>query len=408
MNLPVRIALRYLFFERRINFISIITACSLLGIAVGVAALICVTSIFNGFGDLLRSMLIGFDPHIRVTVGADSAVAARTLSAALALPDVQAAAIIRQGKVVVVNGSTMQVFMMNAAPTSDIAKISGVANAVVFGRFALDAPPETGGVPRVVLGFGVADKLRVIPGDSLRLFSPADIESAATLGTPPLGMMVRVAGIFQSNAREYDNFYLFASDITGAKLLRSAASAVDIRLTSLDNVDAAATQLRSTLGAKATIETWYDLHRDLYGVMQFERLAVFIVVSIVVCIAAFTILASLAMTVVQKRRDIGILRAMGASAGMMRTVFVAEGAIIGVISIVGGCTVGLGLCFGQMHFGWLALDRSRYIVSAIPVAIHWPDVAAVCALTLVLTLAATIYPAKRAAAQRISEAIREE
>lgn len=405
MPLSVRIALRYLFFGRRVNFISIITACSLLGIAVGVAALICVTSIFNGFGDLLRSMLIGFDPHIRIEIGADTAAARRALAAAKALPDVQAAAIVRQGKVVVTSGATMQVFMLNSARQSDVIRISGVADAVVFGRFALDAP-EAEPTHRVVLGFGVADKLRVIPGDTLRLFSPADIESAATLGLPPTGTMARVAGVFQSNAREYDNFVMFGNEVLGDKLLRSAATAVDVRFGSIDGVEQAAATLRTSLGAE--VSTWYDLHRDLYGVMQFERLAVFIIVGIVVCIAAFTILASLAMTVVQKRRDIGILRAMGASAGMMRAVFVAEGALIGVISTVAGSAVGLGLCYGQIQFGWLALDRARYIVSAIPVAVHWPDVAAVCAVTLTLTLTATIYPAKRAAAQQISEAIREE
>ncbi|GAB1430454.1 ABC transporter permease [Ignavibacteria bacterium] len=406
MPLFIRIAWRYIFFERKVNFISIITACSLLGITVGVAALICVTSIFNGFGDLLRTTLIGFDPHIRIIVGKDSALANRALAAARALPDVQAAAQIKQGKIIVTsNGGSMQVFMLNSAPTEDLRRISGVANSMVFGRFALD-PVGGDRTPRIVLGYGVADKLRVIPGDSLRLYSPADIETAATLGTPPLGSVVRVAGIFQSNAREYDNFYIFGSDALGQKKLHGTAAAIDIKLNDINNVERGAATLRANLGAE--VETWYDLHRDLYDVMKFERLAVFIIVSIIVCIAAFTILASLAMTVTQKRRDIGILRAMGASSQMIRRIFIAEGSLIGIISVISGCIIGLGLCFGQIYFGWLALDRSRYIVSAIPVSVHWPDVAAVCCVALVLALSATIYPANYAASQNISGAIREE
>ncbi len=406
MPLFLHIALRYLFFDRKINFISIITACSLLGITVGVAALICVTSIFNGFGDLLRTMLISFDPHVRITVGADTVLASRTLAELHNMPDVKAYAEIRQGKVVVVGSSgTMQVFMMNAASSDDLKKISGIANSIVFGRFALD--PNSGDqMPRIVVGYGVADKLRIFPGDSLHFYSPADIESAATLGLPPKGVLARVAGIFQSNAREYDNFYIFGSDYLGKRLLRNSSSVIDVKFNALEDVDANAQKLRSLFGN--SVQTWYDLHRDLYGVMKFERLAVFTVVSIVVCIAAFTILASLAMTVVQKRRDIGILRAMGASIAAIRGIFIAEGALIGFISIIAGCLIGLGLCWGQIAFGWLSLDRSRYIVSAIPVSIHWFDVMAVCAVTLTLTLAATIYPAKSASEQNISESIREE
>ncbi|MBK9247342.1 MAG: ABC transporter permease [Ignavibacteria bacterium] len=405
MNLPLRFAFRYLKTSRKnVNFISIISAISLLGIAVGVASLICVMSIFNGFRDLLQSMLIGYDPHIRVT-----APATRSNSSLLTLirnqPDVKAASDVVQGRVIVIKGGNSQVFMLNGVKSDEIDGVSGVKDAMSFGKFEIRMIDN---FYHVVIGTGVADKLRAMPGDTLTLLSPSEIESAAVGFYRPKGLSAIVAGVFQSNAKEYDQFYLYGSQELGHKLFAPKKIFIDIRLHDLQNVQSTAQNLTSILPTGVQVETWFDLHKELYGIMQFERLVSFSIISIIVLVAVFNILASLSMSVVQKQRDIALLKAIGARNRLIRNIFLAEGVIIGLIAVTAGVALGLGLCLGQQEFGWFGLDRSKYIISAIPVSVYSGDVIVVCVLALLLCFGATIYPAHRAATTLISRALREQ
>ncbi|MFN8358972.1 MAG: ABC transporter permease [Candidatus Kapaibacterium sp.] len=405
MNLPLRFAFRYLKTNRRnVNFISIISGISLLGIAVGVASLICVMSIFNGFRDLLQSMLIGYDPHIRVTAPAtlgDSSL----LSLIRAQSDVKAASDVVQGRVVVIKGANSQVFMLNGVKREEIDGVSGVKDALSFGKFEIRTIDN---FYHVVIGTGVADKLRAMPGDTLTLLSPSEIESAAVGFYRPKGLTAIVAGVFQSNAKEYDQFYFYGSQELGRKLFSPKNIFIDIRLHDLQHVQSTAQKLTSLLPKGVQVETWFDLHKELYGIMQFERLVSFSIISIIVLVAVFNILASLSMSVVQKQRDIALLKAIGATNRLIRNIFLAEGVIIGLIAVSAGVALGLGLCLGQQQYGWFGLDRSKYIISAIPVSVYSSDVLIVCALALLLCFGATIYPAQRAATTLISRALREQ
>ncbi len=405
MSLPLRFAFRYLKTSRRnVNFISIISGISLLGIAVGVASLICVMSIFNGFRDLLQSMLIGYDPHIRVTAPAtirDSSLLPLIRSQA----EVKAASDVVQGRVVVIKGGNSQVFMLNGVKRDEIDGVSGVKDAMSFGKFEIRTIDN---FYHVVIGTGVADKLRAMPGDTLTLLSPSEIESAAVGFYRPKGLTAIVAGVFQSNAKEYDQFYFYGSQELGRKLFSPKNILIDIRLHDLQNVQATAQHLASILPKGVQVETWFDLHKELYGIMQFERLVSFSIISIIVLVAVFNILASLSMSVVQKQRDIALLKAIGATNRLIRNIFLAEGVIIGFIAVTAGVALGLGLCLGQQQYGWFGLDRSKYIISAIPVSVYSGDVLVVCGLALLLCFGATIYPAQRAATTLISRALREQ
>lgn len=409
MPLSLRFALRYMRTSRRsVNFITIISGISLFGIAIGVAALICVMSIFNGFRDLLQTMLIGYDPHIRITATAnpnthqpDSAI----LSLIRSKAEVEAASTILQGRVIVIKGANSQVFMLNGVNNTEIGQVSGVKDAVQFGVFDIGKRNE---FYHVVLGTGVADKLRAMPGDTISLISPAEIEQAAAGFYRPSGITALVSGIFQSNAKEYDQFYFYGSQELGRKLFSSKQYFIDIRLHNLENVQSFAQSLKSVVPANATIETWFDLHKELYGIMQFERLVSFSIISIIVLVAVFNILASLTMTVVQKRHDIALLKAIGATDKLVRNIFLMEGILIGIIAVGSGIVLGLGLCYGQQQFGWFGLDRTKYIISAIPVSVYSSDVVIVCSVALVLCFGATLYPAQRAARMAISQSLREQ
>ncbi len=409
MPLSLRFALRYMRTSRRsVNFITIISGISLLGIAVGVAALICVMSIFNGFRDLLQSMLIGYDPHIRITAVANPTTHltdTALISMIRSQPEVAAASAILQGRVVMIKGANSQVFMLNGVKHSEIAGVSGVKDAVNFGVFDISKRNE---FYRIVLGTGVADKLRAMPGDTLTLISPLEIEQAAAGFYRPKGITAIVSGIFQSNAKEYDQFYCYGSQELGRKLFAPKLYFIDIRLRSLESVQSVAKNLKPAIPPTASIETWFDLHKELYGIMQFERLVSFSIISIIVLVAVFNILASLTMTVVQKRHDIALLKAIGATDKLVRNIFLTEGILIGLLAVGGGTVLGLGLCYGQLHYGWFALDRSKFIIPAIPVSVYSGDVVMVCIVALVLCFGATIYPARRAARMAISQSLREQ
>ncbi len=382
---------------------------SFLGITVGVAALICVTSIFNGFRGVVESMLIGFDPHIRISAekGAFLNNPDELLKNIKNMPEVTAASPVLQGRMIALQGNSPQVFTLNAMRQQDVNSVSGVASSIIIGNFNLGI----GDYPAIVLGAGLADRLRALPSDTITLVSPRMIESAITSLSKPAGIKVIVSGIFQANAREYDNTFGYTSAQLGRELLKASehsATSIDIRLNSIENVEAVQKSLKATLPKNVTIETWYDLHKELYDVMQLERLASFVVLSLVIIVAVFNVLASLSMTVFEKRADIAMLKSMGASNNFIQRIYLFEGISIGVLGTIAGVALGLALCFGQQRFGWFQLDTSKYILSALPLSVHAADVIAVIIITLILSFLATIFPSRRAAQTQIAAALRRE
>ncbi|HYF04193.1 MAG TPA: ABC transporter permease [Patescibacteria group bacterium] len=409
MSIPFFIARRYIFSRRTLHFISLITTISFLGITVGVAALICVTSIFNGFRGVVESMLIGFDPHIRISAkkGAFLNNPDELLQSIKNMPEVSAASPVLQGRMIALQGNSPQVFNLTAMRQEDVNSVSGVASTVIIGKFNLGI----GDFPAVVLGAGLADRLRALPSDTITLVSPRMIESALASMSRPKGIKVIVSGIFQANAREYDNTVGYTSAQLGQQLLKAGekdATSIDIRLHSINSVVAVQKSLQTSLPQNIIVETWYDLHKELYDVMQLERLASFVVLSLVIVVAVFNVLASLSMTVFEKRADIAMLKSMGASDNFIQRIYLLEGLSIGILGTLAGVVLGLALCFGQIHFGWIKLDTSKYILAALPLSVHFSDVIAVIIVTLLLSFLATIFPSKRAAQTQIAAALRRE
>jgi lipoprotein-releasing system permease protein len=354
-------------------------------------------------------MLIGFDPHIRISAekGAFLKNPDELLQTFKNMPEVAAASPVLQGRMIALQGSSPQVFTLNAMRPQDVNAVSGVASSVIIGNFKL----SSGEFPTIVLGAGLADRLRALPSDTITLVSPRMIESALATFSKPAGEKVIVSGIFQANAREYDNTYGYTSAGLGRELLKAeenAATSIDIRLHSIENVGKVQQLLKTSLPKNVVVETWYDLHRDLYDVMQLERLASFVVLSLVIVVAVFNVLASLSMTVFEKRADIAMLKSMGASDKFIQRIYLFEGISIGILGTIAGVALGLALCFGQIHFSWLKLDTSKYILAALPLKVQPMDIIAVIIVTLLLSFLATIFPSKRAAQTQIAAALRRE
>jgi len=319
----------------------------------------------------------------------------------------KAASPVLQGRMIALQGNSPQVFNLTAMRQEDVNSVSGVASTVIIGKFNLGI----GDFPAVVLGAGLADRLRALPSDTITLVSPRMIESALASMSRPKGIKVIVSGIFQANAREYDNTVGYTSAQLGQQLLKAGekdATSIDIRLHSINSVVAVQKSLQTSLPQNIIVETWYDLHKELYDVMQLERLASFVVLSLVIVVAVFNVLASLSMTVFEKRADIAMLKSMGASDNFIQRIYLLEGLSIGILGTLAGVVLGLALCFGQIHFGWIKLDTSKYILAALPLSVHFSDVIAVIIVTLLLSFLATIFPSKRAAQTQIAAALRRE
>ncbi len=406
MQFPFFIARRYVFSKHSLNFITIITSISIIGIAIGVAALIIVMSVFNGFRQLQEKFLVGFDPHVRISAAQGTWIgnADSLLAQVKTLPGVHAASPIVAGKVVGVRSKSMQAFLLQGVDHANIGTVSGIENSVVTGVFALE---ERDGIARVILGIGLADKLRVFTGDTLALVAPPAIEQAIAQSSLPALTHAVVSGLFQTNVKEYDALQAYTSVETARRLFGApvhGALYIDVRSSDIAQSEALQQEITTKFsGLRA--ETWYDLHRDLYNVMRFERMAAFIVLTLIIFIAVFNVFASLTMTVAEKRAEIGVLKAMGASPGVITRIFFGESLIIGVVGTLLGVALGVGLSLGQAHYGWFSLDTSRYIVPALPISLQADDVIFVSAVALILAPLAGIYPARKAARVRAARAL---
>jgi lipoprotein-releasing system permease protein len=411
MKIEQFIALRYIITKRNFHFISVITILSLIGITVGVAALISVLSIFNGFQALTKTQFIGFDPHIRIISdkGAWLKINDSVLNQIQSLPEIKILTKTIQGRVVGINESELQVFSIVSVPKKDIEFLDGVRRTTIFGKFSLESSE---GFPSVVIGNALADRLKVLPGDTIKLASPKIIEQALVSFQRQREIRALVSGIFNSNIKDYDIMYGFSSDLLGKQLLNPKLgyiSSIDIKLNDISKLEKIQNQVRVIVNDKSIrVQTWQDLNPDLFNIMKFERFATFSILSIIIILAVFNVLISLSMTVVEKRQDIGILKSMGANNKIIRNIFIWEGFIIGLFSTVIGTIIGLFVSWGQINYKWFSLDSSKFVIDAIPVEIIPQDVVIIAVFSLVLTTLATIYPAYRAVSTKVIEAIRSE
>lgn len=403
MNIERYIARRYLFGRKRFSFINIISLLATLGIMFGVASLIVVMSVFNGFNGLVTSILQDFDPHIKVErIPRSEGKSEREVRAVLAQrDDVRGLSpFIQRKAMAMVGGAANFVWVKGVSPDS-ARSVTKVADMMMLGSF--DLRQRNG----VVLGITLADRMRVMVGDTLLLYSPAGMENILTQYVAPTVLRCPVTGIYQSRNKLYDGAYAFLSLADAQRLFRmpGEVTGYELRLNDIDDSNNAREELADAIGEGWNVLTWYDLHRDLYSVMAIERWSAFILLAIIIAVAVFNILASLTMLVLEKKRDIGILRTMGLSALRVQRLFLMQGVWIGLIGVLSGLALGLLLTWLQAEFGLVRLDAA-FIIPAIPVDVRVADIVLIVLATFGLTLLAAWYPARRARNVEIIDAVR--
>jgi lipoprotein-releasing system permease protein len=406
MSYKFFIAKRYLISKKETSFITLISLISVIGVTVGVAALVVVLSVFNGFDGLVTSLLVGFDPHIRITgtektTGTDLQKLAHFISDNR---DVQGACPFVSGKAMIVSKDQSKVVFVRGLEPSEIDKVCGLKQKMILGHLQLGDSTQRS----LVLGLTLSDRLGAVTGDSVMLISPAGSEQALLGFGAPVVRYFRVAGVYESDNRDYDELYAYMS-LRSAQVLFQLGNQIqgyELRLHDIGDSNKFKEEVQQLFPGDFQVQTWYDLHKDLYSVMKIERWTAYIILCLIIGVATFNLLGSLTMSVIAKTRDIGILKAMGAANRDIVSVFRFEGLIVGIVGTIIGSILGLFVCWMQIRFHLFPLDPTVYIIPAIPVQVRLTDFVAVGFASIGLCYVATLIPSKRAADLLPSEAIR--
>jgi lipoprotein-releasing system permease protein len=398
---------RYLVSKRSVRFINVIGVVSVAGITVGVAALLVALSVFNGFNSVVTKVLVTFDPHLRIEVpGAmDSAAYAGASAAVAGDRRVSAWSPFVSGKALLSAGYRQRVVFVRGVEERSLEAVTGVGSRMVLGGTGLAA---VDGVPGIIVGITLADRLSSVVGSEITVVSPAGMQGAVAGTGAPVQHRYRIAGIFESQNREYDANYAFISIDEAARLfdLPGKVSGLDVRIRDIEDAAAVKASLVAALPAGFDVSTWYDLHRSLYTVMQVERWSAYVLLSLIVAVATFNVLGSLTMSVLEKRRDIAVLRTCGLARGSVVKIFLFEGLVTGAAGTAAGLVLGLGVILLQKEFGLFPLDPTVYIIPAIPVEIRLGDFLSVTAASMGLSTLAAFYPARRASMVEPAAALR--
>jgi lipoprotein-releasing system permease protein len=410
--LPAFIGLRYLRAKRRNHFISFISLVSMLGIALGVAALITVISVMNGFEQELRSRILGMVSHATVTGVGDGIDDWRTaIDIAGEDPRVVGAAPFVEREIMIQGLRVSGAFMRGVDPALEPA-VSDVASQIVEGDWnSLEA-----GAWRVVLGRELALWLGVGVGDSVTIYAPSLRSTPA--GSVPTLRQFTVSGIFEVGMAEYDRGMAIVHLEDASRLMRMGGQVTGVRLKLEDMFRAwmVATDLTEKLGGLYRVRDWTQEHSNFFRAVQTERMVMFVILSLIVAVAAFNLVSTLVMLVTDKQADIAILRTLGATPGSVMGIFVIQGMVSGVIGIAAGVVGGVLLAMNVTNvmrflegiFGFQLMPAEIYYISELPSDLRAANVAMITVLAFAMSLIATLYPAWRAARTQPAEALRYE
>src|SRR5690606_18217707 len=398
------VAKRYLVSKHKINFITIISIVSVIGITIGVAALIVVLSVFNGFGSLVTSFLMNFDPDIRIdliSLESDKKIVENIVHSTNEIKDYSPFV---SGKGLVDREGITEVVSLKGIDEKN-ADLYEINEHIVFGSFKL----KSGMYPGAVIGIQLAEKLQAVTGDTITIVSPSGIEQALVQFSLPNTKKFIVTGIYSSDNNEYDASFIFSSlDVTQQLLgYGKDIQGYEIRLKNIDDAFDVKDHLSEQLNPELySINTWYDFHRDLYSVMQIERWSAYIILSLIIAVATFNVLGSLAMSVIEKKRDIGILRAMCSKENSILKIFMFEGLLIGLAGTIAGLFLGYLICFLQLNFNIYPLDPTQYKIDSLPLELRLSDFFYISGVSMLLSFLASLYPARKAVKINIVESIK--
>lgn len=410
MSLELFIAWRYLKAERKGLFAVVTTSIGVAGVMVGVAALITTLSVMNGFQTDIQKKVIGAQSHLSVYGARTAPEFARVTAALRADPDVAATAPFVLGQAILSAGDrTIGMVLKGLDPATEF-KVNSLASSISEGSWqGIQAPAaqpqDKPALPGIVLGEELARAMGVWVGARVVLVSPKG--AATPFGMLPKMQNFKVVGLLHTGYYEYDSTTGYADLAAAARFfgVEAGATGVSARLHDLGRVEAAARRLEAELGPGYAVRTFNQMNRTLFAALKLEKGVMFIILTLITLVASLNIASTLILRSVEKTRDIGLLKAMGAAPRQIRRIFWIEGFIIGAAGVVMGLVLGLILCFVIWRYPIVELPTDIYYLSRVPVSVQFWDVLAVIVMGLLLSLLATVYPAVRAAKVNPVEAI---
>jgi lipoprotein-releasing system permease protein len=422
------ISRRYLRAKRKQIFVSIITFISIFGIFLGVAALIIVLAVMNGFEEDLRTKILGIRSHIELTTDINGPMKdyqkvreriAGVEGVVASTPYVYSQAIIR-------NGNGVAGLVIRALDTQSAFKVINLGKIKegnleylnkVPREIALNYKSDDGALPEgIVIGKEMARNLGIFIYDTITIISPVSIST-------PMGMVPRMAkfivvGIFESGFYEYDTNLAYLSLKSCQKFLQmgDTVTGIDIKVNDIYKADIISRKIQSKLGFPFWTQNWMQMNKNLFSALKLEKRVMFIILSLIVLVAAFNIISALIMIVMEKNKDIAILKSMGATSRSIMNIFIYQGLIIGVIGTFLGCIVGLTVAlnlqkaslFVEKVFRFKFLPGDVYYLSELPSKVNYGDVVIIVIGTLLICFLSTIYPSLRASKTDPAEALRYE
>jgi lipoprotein-releasing system permease protein len=401
-------ALRYLKAKRKQAFIPVITVISVLSVMVGVMSLIVVLSVMNGFRDDLMSKILGVNSHVLV------------LNYGGAFKDYE-----KVGKRVEgvdgVLASTPFIYsqgMINSSGNVSMAVIRGLDPRSVVNVLDIESMIKKGslasiegsadGLPGIIIGNELARKVEAHPGDTLTVVSPEGKSTQS--GRAPKIRKYKVTAIFDSGMYDYDASMAFISlkesqDFLG---LGDRVTGLEIKVRDVYNADTVARAIQEKLGYPYWTRDWKLTNRNLFAMLSLQKTTLFVILSMIVLVGALSIIGTLVMVVMEKKKDIAILRAMGTSARSIMSIFMLQGVFVGIVGTLSGLVSGLGICFILAKYKFITLPADVYYISALSVQVEFGDVFFVALSAVVICFFATLYPSWRASRLNPVDAIRYE
>ena len=405
LSFELFVALRYLLARRKQAFISLISLISMLGVMVGVMALLIALSLMTGLQGELRDRIVGSAAHIYVQKpGAGFENYEQDLARLRQMPHVVGAAPVVLGQGMLTSAQREAFVTIKGVVPELEAQVTNVAGSMITGSLTALAPVSEG-PDGIIIGRELATKLNTFVGDEVQLLTPQGTLS-------PMGLIVRprrlkVVGIFSLGLFEFDEAYGFVHLETAQRLLdRAKPEFIELKVDDLFAAQDVAEAISAAPGSEYMAQDWADMNQSLFSALWLEKMAISITIGLIVMVAALNIVASLILLVMEKSRDIGILKTMGASAASIRRIFMLQGLVIGLVGTAAGAIAGCVIIFVLDRYQLIRVPLDVYQISYVPFTLEPLDFIIVVASAVLICFIATIYPSRKAAQLDPAQALR--
>ena len=413
LSLPFEffIALRYLFSKQKQTFIYLISIMSVLGVALGVGALVIVLGVYNGFSTDIRDKILGANAHAIIMSYISDALdnSQEVIDLALKTKNVKNATPFLYTEVMLSSPNGVKGLILRGIEPETAPKVISLLTNMEQGSVEGLKNQGANALPGIIIGRELANRLQLSLGSRINLLSASG--QATAKGFVPKIRPFTVVGIFQSHMFEYDISLAFVNLPDARNILGvpdNRITGIELLVDDVYIADKVAKDVAAQLGSPFYVRHWMEMNANLFAALKLEKIGMFILLTMVVLIGSFSIVTTLVMLVMEKTRDIAILMSMGASKSMIRRIFMIQGTLIGFLGTILGYILGLSIAFLLKKYQFIKLPQGVYTIDHLPILLTWSDTLLVGLAAMTLCFLATIYPAKQAANLNPSEALRYE